>query len=132
MCDKVEIFKEDKMEIFRVASTAQIDISASQMNDSQKVREIAKQTDQVSVAKNEEQKNSIEKDLDKVTKKLNDQMESLKTNIRFAYNDKIDSMYVNVLEQDSGKLIRKVPSDEMMKLTEHFREIIGLIFDKNG
>lgn len=120
------------MEIFRVASSGQMDNSVSQMSDAQKVREIAKQTSQISETKNDSQKDEINKDLNKVTKKLNDQMESLKTNIRFAYNDKIDSMYVNVLEQDSGKLIRKVPSDEMMKLIEHFREIIGVIFDKKG
>ena len=39
-------------------------------------------------------------------------------------------MFVNVLEADTGAVIRKIPTDQVMKLTEHFRDIVGMIFDK--
>jgi len=41
-------------------------------------------------------------------------------------------MYVSVMERSSGKLIRKIPTEEAMNLSEHFQQIIGVIFDKRG
>ncbi|NLN00116.1 MAG: flagellar biosynthesis protein FlaG, partial [Campylobacteraceae bacterium] len=70
--------------------------------------------------------------LNETVKELNEQMEHLETNIAFGFNDKISSMYVSVSEKSSGKLIRKIPTEEAMKLSEHFQEIIGVIFDKKG
>ena len=72
------------------------------------------------------------KSLTKTVKDLNDQMDMLNTNITFGFNDKIDVMYVNVMEKSTGKLIRKFPTDEAMNLSEKMKEIVGIIFDKKG
>ncbi len=71
-------------------------------------------------------------DLDNTIKKLNEQMNSLNFNIKFGFNDKIDSMYVDVTEKSTGRLIRQIPSKETMKIAEKMKEIIGMIFDKKG
>lgn len=71
-------------------------------------------------------------EINKISERLNEQMESLQTNIRFAYNDKISTLYVNVVEKDTNRVIRKFPTENMMKLSEHFKEIIGLLVDKEG
>ncbi|WP_291951103.1 FlaG family protein [Campylobacter sp.] len=78
------------------------------------------------------QDENLNEKLKDATDKLNKQMETLETNVRFAYNDKINEMYVNVIEKDTGKLIRKIPTDEVMKLIEHFKGVIGTIFDKES
>ncbi|AJC84659.1 flagellar protein FlaG [Campylobacter peloridis] len=78
------------------------------------------------------QDENLSQKLKDATEKLNRQMETLGTNVRFAFNDKINEMYVNVTEKDSGKLIRKIPSEEVMKLIEHFKGVIGTIFDKES
>jgi len=91
-------------------------------------REVAKD----SRTQNAQDKDEIQKQLNETVKNLNTQMESLNTNITFGFNDKIESMYVSVMERSSGKTIRKIPTEEAMKLSEHFREIIGVIFDKKG
>jgi flagellar protein FlaG len=82
--------------------------------------------------RNQNEKKVDEKSLNEAIQKLNKQMEELNTNIQFGFNDKISLLYVDVKERDSGKLIRKIPSEEMMKLEEHMKEIIGVIFDKKG
>jgi len=99
-----------------------------QVEQSSQQREVA----QDSRTQNAQDKKEIQQQLNDTVKNLNDQMESLNTNISFAFNDKIESMYVSVMEKSSGKLIRKIPTEEAMKLSEHFREIIGVIFDKKG
>jgi len=83
-------------------------------------------------SQNAQDKKEIQKQLNETVRNLNEHMESLNTNISFGFNDKIESLYVSVMEKSSGKTIRKIPTEEAMKLSEHFREIIGLIFDKKG
>ncbi len=85
-----------------------------------------------SEVKNKRDMKEIQKELDNTVKKLNDQMDSLNINIRFGFNDKIDTLYVDVTEKSTGKLIRKIPSEETMKIAEKMKEIIGMIFDKKG
>jgi len=78
----------------------------------------------VSMPSKEELKNTIEN--------LNKHMDSLDTNIKFGFDDKIEQMFVNVMERSTGKIIRKIPSEEAMKISEKMREIVGMIFDKKG
>ena len=85
-----------------------------------------------SEVKNKQDKKEIQKQLNNTVKKLNDQMDSLNINIKFGFNDKIDTLFVDVTERSTGKLIRKIPSEETMKLAEKMKEIIGMIFDKKG
>ncbi|MBM0637623.1 flagellar protein FlaG [Campylobacter sp. VicNov18] len=80
-----------------------------------------------------DQKDQNTKDqLAKIIEKLNEQMDSLGTNVRFGYSDKIGSMYVKVTEKSTGKEIRQIPSEEAMKLAEYFKDVIGMIFDKES
>jgi flagellar protein FlaG len=41
-------------------------------------------------------------------------------------------MYVSVMEKMSGKVIRKIPTEVAMKLTETMQEFVGTIFDEKG
>lgn len=75
-------------------------------------------------------KKDISEDLKKITDKLNMNIKDLNTNIRFSYNDKIDSLYINVEDKANGNVIRKIPSEEAMRLTAYFKEIVGMLFDK--
>lgn len=70
--------------------------------------------------------------LSKIIDKLNEQMDSLGTNVRFGYSDKIGSMYIKVTEKSTGREIRQIPSEEAMRLTEYFKDAIGMIFDKES
>ncbi|HEF6671566.1 TPA: flagella length regulator FlaG [Campylobacter jejuni] len=78
------------------------------------------------------QQRGVSEKLADITKKLNEQMDSLDTNVRFGYSDKIDSMYISVTEKSTGREIRQIPSEEAMRLAEYFRDVIGMIFDKES
>lgn len=45
---------------------------------------------------------------------------------------KIGSMYISVTEKSTGREIRQIPSEEAMRLAEYFRDVIGMIFDKES
>nr|WP_314889248.1 flagellar protein FlaG [uncultured Campylobacter sp.] len=36
------------------------------------------------------------------------------------------------MEAKTGEVIRKIPTEQVMKLTETFREAIGVLFDKES
>ncbi|EKK7147920.1 flagella length regulator FlaG [Campylobacter jejuni] len=77
------------------------------------------------------QQQGVSEKLADITKKLNEQMDSLDTNVRFGYSDKIGSMYI-MTEKSTGREIRQIPSEEAMRLAEYFRDVIGMIFDKES
>ena len=78
------------------------------------------------------QQRGVSEKLADITKKLNEQMDSLDTNVRFGYSDQIGSMYISVTEKSTGREIRQIPSEEAMRLAEYFRDVIGMIFDKES
>lgn len=119
------------MDIFNAVSKQMDTSGANNIEKPTATREV-RTTEQTTAQKNDQDKKEIEQQLKHAVKNLNQQMEALNTNITFGFNDKIESMYVDVKEASTGKLIRKFPSEEAMRLAEHFKEAIGIIFDKKG
>lgn len=85
-----------------------------------------------SLRDNKQDSQNVAEQLHYTVKELNKQMESLDTNVTFGFNDKIDTMFVSVMERSTGKMIRKIPTEEAMSLAEKMKEIVGMIFDKKG
>ena len=71
-------------------------------------------------------------EINKNIQKLNNHLESNDIDVKFGYNDKIDSMYVSVIEKSSGVIIRKIPTEEIMNFREQMNEIIGNILNIKG
>ncbi|ARQ97401.1 MULTISPECIES: flagellar protein FlaG [Campylobacter] len=122
------------MEILKVAAQQQMDTYSTQNTQSQfntQTREVENlNLQQDSATQNRANESLTNEQIQDILAKANENLSLLNTNIRFGYNDKIDSMFINVTEKDTGNIIRKIPTEQAMKLTEHFRDIIGMIFDK--
>ena len=101
-------------------------------NHTQKTDNINK-NDSSKEKEEQEQKTKITKEeLQKLTEKLNKEISPLNPDIKFHFNDKVDEMVVNVIDKNTDKVIRKIPSDEALKIMEKMRELIGILFDKKG
>ena len=74
----------------------------------------------------------LKKELQDITDKLNKEMDPLKTSIRFGFDDKINELYISVIDTSNNQVIRKIPSEEAMRLAAKMRELVGMIFDKKG
>ena len=80
-----------------------------------------------------DQNSSVKKeDVPKLVDDLNELSESLNVDVKFAYNDKINEVYVNVTDKNTGKVIRKLPSEEAMKIKETMKDVVGSLFDVKG
>lgn len=130
------------MEIFKAASQPMAAASqpmanaviSSHAQSSTQTREVEQTHIQHDATRNltEQNNETLSKEVKEATEKLNKQMEDLGTSIRFGYNDKIGAMYVNVMEMKTGEVIRKIPTEQAMKLSEYFKEAVGVLFDKES
>jgi flagellar protein FlaG len=88
----------------------------------------------------EKKKEEVHKEKEKITKeklqdltaKLNKEMAPLNPDIKFQFNDKVNELVVNVVDKHTDKIIRKIPSDEALKIMEKMRELVGALFDDKG
>ena len=131
------------MEIFKAAANQTLDASMSTSAQRQiDSRPIEHSDVKVNADKNGKSKDANEldelsnEDLVKktreVTDRLNYQMQQLDTNVRFAYNEKLNLMVVQVKDAKTGEEITQLPSKEAIKISEYFRESIGILFDKES
>ena len=101
-------------------------VSQPHKSTNNSIREEAKQMEE----KAETQK--LKKQLQEITDQLNKEMNPLNTSIRFGFDDSIEELYVSVIDTSNDQVIRKIPSEEAMRLAAKMREIVGMIFDKKG
>ena len=131
------------MEIFKAAANQTLDASMSTSAQRQiDSRPIEHSDVKVNADKNGKSKDANEldelsnEDLVKktreVTDRLNYQMQQLDTNVRFAYNEKLNLMVVQVKDAKTGEEITQLPSKEAIKISEYFKESIGILFDKES
>ena len=71
-------------------------------------------------------------DMPQLTAKLNKVAESENLDISFGYNEKIDKVIINILDKNTGEVIRKLPSEDAMKFAEGMEDMLGKLFDKKG
>ncbi len=79
-----------------------------------------------------ENKKQLEKELLELSKKLNDEMKRIGTDLKFSYDENIPGLMVTVKESNGDKIIREIPSREAIELMKRMREVIGVIFNKQG
>ena len=131
------------MEIFKAAANQTLDASmstsAQRQIDSRPIEHSdvkvnadkngkAKGTDDLDKLRNED----LARKTREVTDRLNYQMQQLDTNVRFAYNEKLNLMVVQVKDAKTGEEITQLPSKEAIKISEYFKESIGILFDKES
>ncbi|MBR8462744.1 flagellar protein FlaG [Campylobacter sp. faydin G-24] len=122
------------MEIFKVANQNVEASLATTVQESSQTRQIEQTQIRPDVVEDKQElsQEDMVKMINEATNKLNDNMEALDTSVRFAYNDKIQALYVDVMDSKTGNIIRKIPNEQIIKLSEYFREAIGVLFDKKG
>lgn len=79
-----------------------------------------------------ENKKQLESELRELSKKLNEEMKKIGTDLNFSYNENIPGLMVTVKEFNGDKVIREIPSKEAIELMKRMREVIGVFFDKQG
>ena len=64
--------------------------------------------------------------------KINDYVEKFNTKVGFSINSVDDEVIIIVTDKETGKVIREIPSEEILALNQKMEEITGIIFDEVG
>lgn len=138
------------MEIFKAAAQtldSAAGVSSQAINDTRKIEKTDVEQDIIKQNQAASQKSvsqTIDEQLDKLsneelgkrtkeaTEKLNFQMEQLDAKVRFAYNDNLNLMIVQVKDAKTGELVSELPSKQAIKISEYFKESLGILFDKES
>jgi len=72
----------------------------------------------------------IKEQVKETTDSLNEMSSLLKYGIRFGFDDQASEMLVNVIEKDSNRVIRQIPSKEILAMRAKMAEMVGLLVDK--
>jgi flagellar protein FlaG len=79
-----------------------------------------------------ESKSLSKEDTQKIVEDLNKVSESVNASVKFAYNDKIGEVYISVIDKKTGEEVMKLPSDEVMKIKEAMKDLVGSLLDTKG
>lgn len=80
----------------------------------------------------ETDKEQLKKNILELVQELNKEMAPINTNLIFDYEDSISSLVLTIKQADTGKIIRKIPTDEVMELMKQMRNVISIVLDTKG
>ncbi len=69
--------------------------------------------------------------LKKAISDLNKQLKPLNLTVRFGYDDKVDFLYVQLIDAQTNRIIKQEPSNHFLKLKETIQNIINNNLDGN-
>ena len=79
--------------------------------------------------KNEQIQSQFRELIEDTIQTLNTELGQKHISLNFSIDDDSDCLVVQVIEADSGKVIRQIPPDEILVLRQRLEELTGIIFD---
>lgn len=97
-------------------------LNSAQGDDSAIVGYDEQNTDDTALLKTEE--------VAELSEKLNEFMDQLNTDICFDYREKLDRLYLQVVDRRNDEVIKEFPPERILEVLEGLRDWVGLILDK--
>lgn len=66
---------------------------------------------------------------EEVLSKIKDLTEDGTYSVRFEMNKEVDELIIQVVDRDSGKTIRQIPSEELLSVSKRLQDFRGLILN---
>ena len=81
---------------------------------------------------NKQNSEEIKAKLDQAVNDLNDYMQKMDTNLRFGYNEPLNTLTVSLINAQNGDTIRQYPSEQVIRMRENLQEQIRSLFKQQG
>ncbi|TQR31845.1 flagellar biosynthesis protein FlaG [Campylobacter sp. MIT 99-7217] len=109
-----------------------VDSSGVKPTQESSLSEGNKDSSRVSGIGNAQEDLSSSEQLEELSQKLNEQMKSLQANISFSFSSELNGLYIKVTDNETGDVIRQIPSEEAIRLQEYFKNAVGLLFNQES
>jgi flagellar protein FlaG len=70
-----------------------------------------------------------ENEVKKIVNEVNSMIEQFSGKVSFSYDPETNQIAIQVIDKETGEVIRQIPPKEMMTLMEKMEEIAGIIYD---
>ena len=70
------------------------------------------------------------KERDGLLKQLNKTLEAFDTHVSLSLDEKSHQTIIKVIDNNSGKVVRQIPSEQLMRISERITELLGVIYDE--
>ncbi len=71
-----------------------------------------------------------DKNINEAVNRINDTARSFNNNLRLEIDKDLGVTIVKVLDKETNKVIRQIPTEEVIALSKHLRDLRGLLIDK--
>jgi flagellar protein FlaG len=59
-------------------------------------------------------------------------MKIMNTKLAFSVDSTTNRPVIQVINQDNGDLIRQIPPEEMLRVSQRIHDVLGILFDERG
>lgn len=109
----------------RVASTPRIPVTSVDAGVSD-ARSVAGDSFTEQARQSPQQTAIREPDLEQVVSEANTRLESSSRSMRFRISEETGDLQIQIVDKERDKVIRSIPSDEMLRLSSRMRELSGI------
>ena len=81
---------------------------------------------------NKQNSEEMKAKLDEAVNDLNEYMQKMDTNLRFGYNQPLNTLTVSLINTQNGDTIRQYPSEQVIRMRENLQEQIRSLFKEQG
>jgi flagellar protein FlaG len=77
-----------------------------------------------------EQEKVSPKERDAIMKQLNKTLEAFDTHVSLSLDEKSHQTIIKVVDNETGKVVRQIPNEQLMRISERINELLGVIYDE--
>lgn len=91
---------------------------------------VKEQQDQHLSVQNNKEKELTKNEAEHVINGMNEFLKPKLTSLKFKLHDDLDRYYIEVVDQNTDKVVREIPSKELLDMYAKMTEFLGLFIDK--
>jgi len=99
---------------------------------SENVRSVEKTAGQGKKTEEASGKEVKHSEVKKAVSDLNSALESINVKREFSIDESINEVVVKIIDSDEKKVIRQIPTEETIRLSQNIREMVGLLYDSTS
>ena len=126
-----EITTETRQALSRVSGTSKVQDNGVIEPDKVVVRQGLSENEQ-SVPSTKESSQPSNQQLEQAADNLNKHVQNLKRDLHFSVNDDTGETVIRVVDSESQKTIRTIPSDEFLSMSQHLNQTMGLLLNASA
>ncbi|HPE67904.1 MAG TPA: flagellar protein FlaG [Thermotogota bacterium] len=56
----------------------------------------------------------------------------VQSELRFEVNKDAEKLVIQIVNRENGEVLKQIPPEEMVRISEHINELLGVLFDKRA